>query len=106
MSSQVLFNGRPESAAWTSARGLHYGDGIFRTCLIYKRQLVDLKLQLDKIIEDASALNLSPRAARACMREAQILAASQESGVLKILLWRSARQRGYSSSGTSADRLL
>ena len=106
MTTDVLFNGRPESAAWTAGRGLHYGDGVFRTCLIYRRQVIDITKQQNKLFDDASALNLSLRVARACMRDARSLAARHESGVLKILLWRGGEQRGYRPSSAAADRLL
>lgn len=87
-------------------RGLHYGDGVFRTCLIHDGHVVDLKEQSKKVIGDASRLGLTVADPLPLEREAQQLAAGQTWAVLKILLVRAGNRRGYRSSASVADRLL
>lgn len=104
MSAVALFNGAPE-AGLAHHRSLHYGDGVFRTCLIYNSHLIDKEEQYEKITRDAAALGLAADGA-ALRREAQTLAEGQPRAVLKLMLLRAGGQRGYRSAETRADRLL
>lgn len=103
--SLAWLNGAPEPAALATHRGLHYGDGVFRTCLIHQGEVVELDRQLGKLEQDALRLELGTDRA-ALEREAQALARGSDRGVLKILLLRSGGERGYRSEARSADRLL
>lgn len=105
MSVEALFNGAAADGALAHHRGLHYGDGIFRTCLIYTSQVHDIEGQLHKASADASVLGLVVDDA-ALRREAAALAEGMTRGVLKILLLRRGGERGYRSAGQAADRLL
>jgi 4-amino-4-deoxychorismate lyase len=100
-----LFNGAP-AVALAHHRGLHYGDGVFRTCLIYDSQINDLDEQLKKLLSDAARLELTLANPAALRGEALALAGGEERGVLKMLLIRSGAQRGYRSEDRQADRLL
>lgn len=106
MKATALFNGRREAGAWIGARGLQYGDGVFRTCLVHESRVVDLDRQIVRLAQDAAALSLSQRTARACRAEAAALAAHCDRGVIKILLWRRAGGRGYRGGTSAAERLL
>jgi 4-amino-4-deoxychorismate lyase len=101
-----LLNGRSERGAWVRSRGLHYGDGVFRTALIVDSQIIDGKRQAMKLEADAVALDLAPSAARACMRDARKLARSCERGVIKMLLWRKSSGRGYRPATHAAEQLV
>jgi len=103
---RALFNGRPEGGAWTWSRGLHYGDGVFRTALVVDSRIVDLDRQVAKLEADASALSLSASAARACARDARKLAAAMDTGVVKMMLWRKSEGRGYRPTTKDAERLV
>ena len=105
MSPVALFNGQP-APDLALHRGLHYGDGVFRTCLIYDSQVVDLKEQYETLNSDAARLGLAPVAAPELAREAGELAAGQPRGVLKMTLLRAGTARGYRPQGQSSDRLL
>lgn len=104
MSAVAVFNGAT-SAGLAHHRGLHYGDGVFRTCLIYNSHIIDSEEQYEKVTRDAAALGLVADGA-ALRREAQALAAGQSRGVLKLMLLRAGGQRGYRSAESRADRLL
>ena len=106
---QALLNGEPVAEALMLSRGLHYGDGVFRTLLKYDGQLIDSRLQLLKLAHDASALGLESPATEVLLGEAASVSAAMSSGVIKILLLRGGGGRGYAPpTGQTArtDRLL
>lgn len=98
-------NGTATAEALATHRGLHYGDGVFRTCLVHGGNVVELARQLDKLMHDASRLDL--KTSRGVLeKECAERAATLGQGVLKILLLRSGGERGYRSRSCDADRLL
>lgn len=105
MSAGALFNGAPVTPDLAFHRGLHYGDGVFRTCLVDGSRVVDLEAQLDKILLDAARLKLETKR-RALEKELVALATHQARAVIKVLLLRAGAERGYRASSTAADRLL
>jgi 4-amino-4-deoxychorismate lyase len=106
MTPAALFNGSAAGAELAWSRGLHYGDGIFRTCLIYESQVLDITRQMEKASDDAQHLGLIPPPKALLAAEAQALAASCPHGILRIVLMRSGDERGYRARSTHADRLL
>lgn len=105
MSARVLFNGA-EGADLALHRGLQYGDGVFRTCMIFDSELIDIDRQIETITRDAAHLDLAPFQADALRDEASRLARGQGRAVLKMLLLRAGTGRGYRSEGAGTDRLL
>lgn len=106
MSGAALFNGSAAGAELAWSRGLHFGDGVFRTCLIYDSQVIDIAMQIDKVTSDARRLGLDPPAAPLLSAEAAMLARGTGHGLLKILLTRGGGERGYRARLAGADRLL
>ena len=102
----ALFNGSAAGAEIAWSRGLHYGDGVFRTCLIYASQVIDSAMQIEKVRGDAERLGLAPPPAALLAAEAGALAAQCRHGVLRIVLARGGAERGYRARATSCDRLL
>ena len=98
-------NGAPDASALATHRGLHYGDGVFRTCLVAAGQVVLLERQLAQLARDAAKLDLEGDAA-ALQREAGALVRGMDRGVLKLMLLRAGGERGYRSKSRDADRLL
>ena len=105
MSPDALFNGGPVPDL-SRHRGLNYGDGVFRTCLIYDSYIIDIKEQCNTANQDAARLGLVPVPAPTLEREAARLAAGQARGVLKMVLMRAGAGRGYRGEGGVTDRLL
>lgn len=101
----ILFNGQP-SADLAQSRGLHYGDGVFRTILIWDAQRVDWDLHMQKLSADCAVLDLDMPDHSLLQAEALQLAAGQARAVLKIIVMRRAGGRGYRAGTRSADRLL
>lgn len=76
-------------------RGLQYGDGVFRSMLVWDGQVPRLALQLSTIARDATAIGLpAPNAERLA---AEIAHAAQRisRGVLKVLITAGDSARGY-----------
>jgi 4-amino-4-deoxychorismate lyase len=102
---EALFNGGPVPDL-SAHRGLNYGDGVFRTCLIYASQVIDIKEQCDVASRDAARLGLAPVPPATLEREAASLAQGQPRGVLKLVLMRAGAGRGYRPGDGATDRLL
>lgn len=92
----------PGAVAWS--RGLHYGDGVFRTMLVIDGRVIDLDLQLARLEADACALGLRVPASLAAALQAA--AGAEASAVLKLLLLRGGTARGYRPADAPADHLL
>ena len=105
MSALALFNGQP-APDLALHRGLHYGDGVFRTCLIYDSHVIDLTEQCETLNADAARLGLMPVAVGELAREAGELARGHGRGVLKMTLLRAGSARGYRPEAQGTDRLL
>jgi 4-amino-4-deoxychorismate lyase len=105
VTQEALFNGGvvPEL---TRHRGLNYGDGVFRTCLIYESHVIDIKEQCDIANKDGARLGLAAVPVATIEREAASLAAGQARGVLKLTLMRAGVGRGYRGREAGTDRLL
>lgn len=100
-----LFNGQ-QAGDWALSRGLHYGDGVFRTILVWDSQLMDWDRQIDKLSADCGVLHLDMPDHNVLRAEAAPLAAGQTRAVLKIIVMRKAGGRGYRADAQAADRLL
>lgn len=101
----ALFNGAAADELALS-RGLQYGDGVFRTILIWNGQLLDWNQQLAKLSKDCAALELSVPDSALLNAEAMQLAAGQASAVLKLMVMRQPGGRGYRFDAQASDRLL
>ena len=100
----VLVNGRGADAADARVhvldRGLHFGDGLFETCVARHGRVRFLQLHLERLARGGERLGL-PLAEPATLRaELQRLAAGQERALLKLILTRGpATRRGYAPGG-------
>lgn len=87
-------DGRRVRTRLATSRGLHYGDGVFRTILKYNSIIIDIELQLNKLLEDSAALGLSP-AMRNLRTQLERAGRGHDHAVLKLLVMRRATGRGY-----------
>ncbi|MES2488471.1 MAG: aminodeoxychorismate lyase [Pseudomonadota bacterium] len=101
----ALFNGVAASDL-AQSRGLHYGDGVFRTILIWNEQLLDWNQHLEKLSKDCAALELNVPDFSLLKAEATQLAAEQARAVLKVMVMRQSGGRGYRFDAQASDRLL
>ena len=105
MNPRALFNGQ-EAGELAGSRGLHYGDGVFRTVLIDEGAPLDWQRQARKLEADALALHLRPPPGSLLQAEVLALVRGQGQAVLKIILARRATGRGYRPLSDDCDRLL
>lgn len=107
MSRSLLFNGgAADVEALARSRALHYGDGVFRTMLVWQGECRDWDFQYARLAADAARLMLDVPDTTLLHAEARTLTQGQARAVLKILLWRRAEGRGYAASTSTAERLL
>lgn len=98
-----LYNG--SSGIPADSRGLHYGDGVFRTIRAHRGDLLDWDLHLAKLAMDCARLDLRMPSASLLHAEALSLVAG-DSCVIKLILARRSEGRGYAPQSTECDRLL
>tara|TARA_R110000868_G_scaffold8205_3_gene42578 strand:- start:167323 stop:168129 length:807 start_codon:yes stop_codon:yes gene_type:complete len=102
-----LVNGVSSTQIDICDRGLQYGDGVFETIAIKRRQLLNFPAHLQRLTNGCSALHFTPIDLETLEIEAQELTQSIEQGVLKITLTRGNSNRGYSTSpDTEITRIL
>lgn len=101
----ALLNGK-QAGDWALSRGLHYGDGVFRTILVWDSQLIDWNSHMSKLSADCAVLDLEMPGLALLQDEAMQLAAGQARAVLKIMVMRQAGGRGYRADARTSDRLL
>jgi 4-amino-4-deoxychorismate lyase len=102
----ILVNGFPLEQLHVSDRGLHYGDGVFRTLRAKSGQLVWWTEQNAKLAADAHALGLACPAEGLLRAECIDIAESRDC-VIKVILTRGIGQRGYAvPNGTSQTRIV
>jgi 4-amino-4-deoxychorismate lyase len=102
----ILLNGARVDDALAHARGLHYGDGVFRTLLVFDGQPRDLERHLDKLAEDCARLHLDAPERATLAEEIQGLARGEQRAVIKLIAMRRAEGRGYAPATDATDRLL
>lgn len=76
-------------------RGLHYGDGVFRTLKVIAGQVRWWQDQFRKLEQDCAALAIPCPDREVLEGEVHQLAAGPGVGVVKIIITRGAAQRGY-----------
>ncbi|TJY55769.1 aminodeoxychorismate lyase [Sinimarinibacterium sp. CAU 1509] len=106
MSAIALFNGRPEDDAHARSRGLHYGDGVFRTMLIVDGIVVDWTHHWSKLCADCAVLGLQPPAEADLLSELALLSAGHVWASAKVLVVRRWQSRGYAPTTDASDRLV
>ena len=100
------FNGGVPPPSLVFSRGLHYGDGVFRTLLKNDFELLDFDEHFDKLANDAAALDLMPHAVEILRQEAQGISDGIARCVIKLMLVRAASGRGYRAKGRDSDRIV
>lgn len=104
---QALFNGQPATQIPLTERGLHYGDGVFRTLRIHKGQPVAWPAHWQRLVHDCGRLFLPLPDAQVLLAECAQLFADFGGGVLKIMITRGASGRGYApAQDAPVNRLL
>lgn len=103
----ALINGAPPKASVLLSRGLHYGDGVFRTLLRVEGRWLDFDRHYVKLVHDCRALGLDPPHVGQLEAELESLGGGRSQPVVgKIILARSGAGRGYAPTSRQCDRIL
>lgn len=97
-------DGRRIHSSLACSRGLHYGDGVFRTILKHDGEITDIDLQLNKLLEDSSALGMSPLLQN-LRNQLQRAGRDHDNAVLKLLVMRRSSGRGYAPRSSEVQVL-
>ncbi|MDP2432524.1 MAG: aminodeoxychorismate lyase [Pseudomonadota bacterium] len=95
MSVTLLVNGIEGAALDPLDRGLHYGDGVFRTLRVENGKPRWWEEQLAKLAADAARLGIVNPEASLWRDDLAHLAGRLSGGVIKLLLTRGSGARGY-----------
>ena len=105
--SLVFVNGLQTDSIGALDRGLHYGDGVFRTLKATAGEVRWWDDQYNKLAEDCAALNIPCPERKTLEAEVRRLAAEPGVGVIKIIVTRGTGQRGYAMpAGDQASRIV
>lgn len=100
-----LVNGHAQSLMAVTSR-LQYGDGLFETVAIHDGRLLLWREHIRRLMAGIERLGLSPIDAALLTAEAETLAATQSLAILKIIVVRGAKGRGYRPVAAPTDRIL
>lgn len=95
--THFVVNGARASTLSVRDRGLHYGDGVFRTLLVQDGQWIDEALQYAKLQRDAESLGIICPPLAQWRADFTALPTTRGLAVLKCLLTRGVSQRGYAT---------
>lgn len=96
-------DGVPLATGLESSRAFQYGDGVFRTLLRHRNQVIAVDAQLGRLAEDAARLDLDAPL-DALRADIAALPPSDGDCIIKLMLVRAARGRGYAASGSASSR--
>jgi 4-amino-4-deoxychorismate lyase len=103
--ASYLVNGRPARSVDAADRGLHYGDGVFRTMLVRAGRALNWSCHYRLLAEDCARLGL-PVPGEAGLR-AEVGRLAGGDAVVKALVTRGAAGRGYAyPPGVAATRIV
>lgn len=103
---RVLVNGVESSQVSALDRGLHYGDGVFRTLRVEQSIPRDWARQLARLCDDALRIGLTPPNADSLTAQVTQLCTGQTRGVLKMILTRGLAGRGYQVHAVQPNSIL
>ncbi len=91
----ILVNGDACAQVAANDRGLSYGDGVFRTMLMQAGKVKNWSLHYAKLVDDCARLVITCPDKSLFESDISCLSASNQSGVIKLMVTRGAGLRGY-----------
>jgi 4-amino-4-deoxychorismate lyase len=102
----TLVDGVTDAGVPADDRGLTYGDGVFRTMVMRRGQVLRWPRQYIKLASDCAALGIRPPAETILLRDIQTIALRMPECSLRITVTRGSGGRGYSRPAESAHRRI
>jgi 4-amino-4-deoxychorismate lyase len=94
---RILVNGIETQQVSALDRGLHYGDGVFRSLRVEQGRPCDWSRQVRRLYEDAARIGLTTPDVNTLTAQAETLCSGHSTAVLKLILTRGPGARGYGS---------
>ena len=103
----MLINGQTSDSISINDRGLTYGDGVFETILCEKGKPILLAGHVQRLINGCERLNLTPQDQATVLSEIREVA-QQDDCLIKIIVTRGVRPRGYAydKADTASTRII
>ncbi len=98
---RVIVNGNEEHRVDVLDRGLHYGDGVFRTLLIKDGKPKDWERHLKHLLADAGSIGITSIDPVVLGHQASTISQEIGQATLKIILTRGSSGRGYRQDRTA-----
>jgi 4-amino-4-deoxychorismate lyase len=103
----LLINGEPSAHISTSDRGLQYGDGLFETIAVVDSRPCLWERHYNRLNAGGSRLGIDIPSSQTLLHEIQQVIASNEQGVIKIIITRGEGSRGYTpTTDSTATRIV
>jgi 4-amino-4-deoxychorismate lyase len=96
---KITINGRAGLKVSALDRGLQYGDGVFETMRVRRRQIRLLEFHLDRLYRGLKALQIKGPARRTLRADLARLANTRAEAVLKLIVTRGEGPRGFRPTG-------
>ncbi|MET4693901.1 aminodeoxychorismate lyase [Endozoicomonas lisbonensis] len=107
MTTDFWVDGEPVSSIPVTDRGLAYGDGLFETVRVIKRDLTLPELHWQRLENSLNRLDIAVDIELLMSEVATFLSLqSSPDGVLKVLITRGSGGRGYNPAGCSGARRI
>ena len=100
-----LVNGRAQTQMAVTSR-LQYGDGLFETVAVHNGRLLLWSEHVRRLMAGMARLGLDPIDPMLLNFEAEALATGRRLAILKIVVVRGAKGRGYRPATAATDRIL
>lgn len=100
---RITVNGRSGATVSARDRGLQYGDGVFETMRVRRREIRLLELHLDRLFRGLKVLKIHGPERGALRAELQAMARKRREGVLKLIVSRGPGTRGYRPTGEESS---
>lgn len=98
----ILVNGIAEDHIAATDRGLHYGDGVFRTMRLRGGRILHWPLHLEKLRSDCAALGIACCNGEVILRDINAIARTTPECVVKVMITRGNGLRGYAPPAQGA----
>ena len=95
MMLQCLVNGEISTFIATTNRGLNYADGLFETLVVHNTRPRSWQAHMDRLNAGCERLGMEMPPQAVLLREVQTVSAGLTHAVVKIVLTRDGRGRGY-----------
>lgn len=103
---KTLVDGRSGGCIPSDDRGLHYGDGLFETCVLKKGRVELWDRHLRRLLEGCRRLGLPPPPSAQLNRELASVCAGHAEGLVKLVITRGSGGRGYRAPDAPRPRRL